>query len=102
MSAPEKKRHASSPVEYDSDTLNAVAALRAGVASQAQQLSAIKWIELVACDVEGMSFHEESDRATAFHEGRRFVGNQIRKMSNPIARAAKQKPETDTEARGKK
>lgn len=93
---------ASAPVPYDTPTLNAVAALRQGKASESQQLLAVKWLEYVVCDVEGMSFHEDSARATDFHEGRRFVGNQFRKMSNPIARAAKQKPETDSEARGNK
>jgi hypothetical protein len=83
------KAHA--PVEYDLATLLAVKALREGKANEGQQRLAMQWIELVACDVEGMSYHdtaEGGERATAFHEGRRFVGNQIRKMSNPITLAA--------------
>lgn len=95
---------ASAPVPYDMEVVLAVSALREGKATEGQQRKAVEWLELVVCDLEGMSFHEEADggeRASAFHEGRRFVGNQFRKMSNPIARAAKQKPETKTEARGK-
>lgn len=75
------------PVPYDREVLNAVKAVREGNASPGQQRHAMQWIELVVCDVEGMSYHDASEggeRATAFHEGRRFVGNQIRKMSNPI------------------
>lgn len=79
------KPHA--PVEYDKETLMAVKAVREGNASPGQQKRAMQWIEYVAADVEGMSYHEDNEggsRASAFHEGRRFVGNQIRKMSNPI------------------
>lgn len=79
------KAHA--PVEYDKETLHAVMAVREGNASAGQQRRAMQWIEYVVCDVEGMSYHEQNEggeRATSFHEGRRFVGNQIRKMSNPI------------------
>jgi hypothetical protein len=64
-----------------------VKAVREGKASAGQQRHAMQWIEYVVADVEGMSFHDNAEggeRSSAFHEGRRFVGNQIRKMSNPI------------------
>lgn len=83
------KAHA--PVEYDKPTLYAIRALREGKASEAQQKLAMQWIENVVCNVEGMSWHDEGEggeRASSFHEGRRFVGNQIRKMSHPITLAA--------------
>jgi hypothetical protein len=95
------KAHA--PVEYDKATAHAIKAMREGTASASQQKHGMQWIEYVVCDVEGMSFHDNAeggDRASAFHEGRRFVGNQIRKMSNPItlaaleAKAAKAAPKT--------
>lgn len=78
---------AHAPVPYDRETANAVNAVREGKASAGQQQRAMQWIEYVVADVEGMSYHDQNEggeRATAFHEGRRFVGNQIRKMSNPI------------------
>lgn len=82
---------ATAPAPYDKNIVLAVRALREGKANEGQQIAAMQWIELVVCNVEGMSFHEDGDggeRASAFHEGRRFVGNQIRKMSNPITLAA--------------
>lgn len=79
------------PVEYDKVTLLAVKAVREGVANEGQQRRAMQWIEAIVCDVEGMSYHPEGEGgalASAFHEGRRFVGNQIRKMSHPLTLAA--------------
>lgn len=89
---PRKPPKAHDPAPYDEAVVVAINAMRQGVANEAQQKLGMQWIEYVACDVEGMSYFDQSDggeRATAFHEGRRFVGNQIRKMSNPITLAAK-------------
>lgn len=84
------------PVKYDKQVLFAVKALREGTASASQQKLAMDWIELVVCNVEGMSWHDDRDggeRASSFHEGRRFVGNQIRKMSHPLTLASLEKAE---------
>lgn len=88
------------PVSYDKATLHAVRALREGKATDGQQRLAMDWIEHVVCNIEGMSWHDDSEggeRASSFHEGRRFVGNQIRKMSHPMTLAALE----HAEAKGK-
>lgn len=79
------KPHA--PIAYDEDIARAVQAWQAGKASEGQQRAAYQWVVYAVCDVEGMSYHEGAEdgrRASDFHEGRRFAGNQIRKMSNPL------------------
>lgn len=96
------KPHA--PVPYDKTIAHAIKAMREGKASEAQQKRGMEWIELVVCDVEGMSYHDQSEggeRASSFHEGRRFAGNQIRKMSNPITLAALEAKATTAPKRGK-
>jgi hypothetical protein len=57
----------------------ALKALAAGAANEAQQKRALEWI-LGACGLRDLSFRPESDRATSFAEGKRFVGLQIAKM----------------------
>lgn len=94
------KAHA--PVPYDKLTLYAVKALREGKASEGQQKLAMAWIENVVCNVEGMSWHDDAEggeRASSFHEGRRFVGNQIRKMSHPLTLASLEKAEANADKR---
>jgi hypothetical protein len=57
----------------------ALKALANGTANEAQQKRALDWI-LRTCGLRDLSFRPESDRATAFAEGKRFVGLQIAKM----------------------
>jgi hypothetical protein len=73
------------PADTDDDTIYAIRALYAGNANDAQQKRAWAWIQYVS-GADDMSFRPESaggERATAFAEGKRFVGQQIRKMLDP-------------------
>ncbi len=61
----------------------ALQAMRRGEANADQQVRALEFILETICDRNGMSFRPGSDggRDTAFAEGRRFVGNQIVKLT---------------------
>lgn len=62
----------------------AIQALARGIASGEQQRRAIAWIIERASGTYEMSYRpggSEGDRDTVFAEGRRFVGNQIVKMT---------------------
>jgi hypothetical protein len=60
----------------------ALKALQAGTATPEQQQRALKWLIENACGTYDLSYRPESDRETAFAEGRRFVGLQIIKALN--------------------
>jgi hypothetical protein len=71
------------PVPYDEAVVMAIRSFASGTANEGQQRTAYEWIVGIAAGVNEMTFHPggpEGDRASAFAEGRRFVGNQIRKM----------------------
>ena len=72
------------PVKYAKADVAALQALRRGDASADQQLRAMEYILETVCDRNGMSFRPGPDgaRETDFSEGRRFVGNQIVKLTN--------------------
>lgn len=77
---------AHTPAPYDKPVLLAIRACIAGKASEAQQQLAMDWIITQASNLYDMSYRDGADGgelATAFHEGRRFVGNQIVKMTRP-------------------
>ena len=71
------------PVDWDMADAAAIQALRTGTATEAQQMRAIGFILEVICDRNGMSYRPgaDGDRDTAFAEGRRYVGNQIVKLT---------------------
>jgi hypothetical protein len=74
------------PAPYDKDILMAVRACIAGKANEGQQKLAMDWIITKASNLYDMSYRPDGKggaRATEFHEGRRFVGNQIVKMTRP-------------------
>lgn len=52
----------------------AIKALAAGNAHQEQQKMALAWIINDLCRTYDLSYRPESDRDTAFAEGKRFVG----------------------------
>jgi len=56
---------------------NDIQAVARGEASKDAQQRAMKAIIEVVCRTYDMSYFPESDRDTAFAEGRRFVGNQL-------------------------
>ena len=72
------------PVEYAKADAAALQAMRRGEATADQQVRAMEFILGPICERNGMSFRPgpDGDRETAFAEGRRFVGNQIVKLTN--------------------
>lgn len=68
------------PPEYDLADVTAFQALSRGDASPDLQMRALKWLIEGAANTYGLSFDPQSDRGTAFAEGRRFVGLQVVKM----------------------
>lgn len=67
--------------DYDLPVVAAVQALARGEATAQQQVQALNWIINQACATYGQSFQLEGDRETVFAEGRRFVGNQLVKLT---------------------
>lgn len=63
---------------YNHEVADVVAlkALQAGTADEAQQRRALDWILRTACMTYDETFHE-SERASIFMQGRRFVGLKL-------------------------
>jgi hypothetical protein len=73
------------PVDWDLHHASAIQALARGDANEDQQRLALRWILVDACQVDEPSYcpgGEEGRRDTDHHEGRRWVGIQIRKLMN--------------------
>lgn len=79
----------------------AVQAIANGTASPDQQVRGMRWIIETACMTYDETFHPESERASAFMQGRRFVGlklvvlvkvsiNALLKRENPNATLSEQ------------
>lgn len=84
------------PADYDLNTIYAIRALIEGKANEGQQKAAMDWIITQASALYDLSYRpgaNEGDRATTFHEGRRFVGSQIVKMTRPETLKAAQAAE---------
>lgn len=58
----------------------ALKALSNGEAEPQQQQRALRWIVHNVCRLNRLSYQPDSDRATAFAEGRRFVGLQVMRL----------------------
>ena len=71
---------AHAPAPYDKDILMAIRACIAGKANEGQQQTAMDWIIQQASNYYDLSYRKNDSHATAFAEGRRFVGAQIVKM----------------------
>lgn len=72
------------PPGYEPEDAAAMQAMAKGTANGAQQIRALTWIIERAADTYGMSYRpggHEGDRDTVLAEGRRFVGNQIIKLT---------------------
>lgn len=78
------------PPQYEVKHISAFQALERGEATDHQQKLALEWLILRASAVNDQSYWPDSDRATAFAEGRRFVGLQIMKLLSLNASAFKQ------------
>ena len=73
------------PAEWDTADAAAIQAIARGDAEPDQQLRVLHWILINACQVDEPSYcpgGEEARRDTDHHEGRRWVGLQIRKLMN--------------------
>jgi len=68
------------PADYDKQVIIAVQALNTGTANEGQQRLALDWIITKASRTYDLSFHPDSERGSAFAEGRRSVGLQIVKL----------------------
>lgn len=94
-----KPHEAHSPAGYDESVVLAIRALVEGKASEGQQKAAIDWIIKDASRLYDMSYRPGDVTATAFAEGRRFVGSQIVKMLQPQTLAAARKASEKQEAK---
>ena len=65
---------------WDVPTASAAQAIARGEATPEQQKMFLKWLVNTAAGTYEVTFHPESDRASAFAEGRRFVGTQCTKL----------------------
>lgn len=69
------------PAPYDIKDIAAVQAMARGEADAAQQARALKWIIEVVAGTYDQSYRPDSERDTAFAEGRRFVGLSLVKAT---------------------
>ena len=77
-----KNKHAPYlPVEYDAADIGAIQALARGDAPPETQQRALKWIIETVAGAYDLSYRPESDRDTAFAEGKRYVGLQLIKAT---------------------
>lgn len=82
-------------VKYRKADVVALQALARGEATPDQQIRGMEYILKTISDRNGMSFRPgglEGDRDTAFAEGRRFVGNQIVKLTKLPLSKIKEEP----------
>lgn len=72
------------PAPYEEPDTYAIKALAAGVANEGQQKRVLDWIVKTLCGTYDVSYRPDSDRDTAFAEGKRFVGLQLVKQINLV------------------
>lgn len=72
---------------WDVVTAASIQALQRGEATPEQQRGALTWIINQAAATYNVTFDPDSDRATAFAEGKRFVGLQLVKLCAMNTRA---------------
>lgn len=69
------------PPQYEDRDIAAIQALAKGEADQIEQQRALKWIIEECCKTYDMSYRPENQTDTVFAEGKRYVGNEIIKMT---------------------
>ena len=69
------------PPQYEDRDVAAIQALAKGEADQIEQQRALKWIIEECCKTYDMSYRPENQTDTVFAEGKRYVGNEIIKMT---------------------
>ncbi len=74
------------PAPYEPPDTAAIQALARGEAAPHQQVRALQWIVEVAAGTYDQSYRPDSERESAFAEGRRFVGLQIVKQTKLITK----------------
>lgn len=74
------------PAPHEPPDTAAIQALARGEAAPHQQIHALKWIVEVAAGTYDQSYRPNSERESAFAEGRRFVGLQIVKQTKLITK----------------
>ena len=84
---------ANQPADYDMAIAMAIRALIEGKASEFQQKLGMDWIICKASNLYDMSYRPDENGGTEFHEGRRFVGSQIVKMTNNLTLKGLEKQE---------
>lgn len=88
--------------ENDFAAVRAIQAVAAGKASEVQQQLAMRWIIERACMYYDLGFSPESERLSAFAEGRRFVGAQIVKLIKlPIGQLQEKEKQRKSQSRDK-
>jgi hypothetical protein len=92
-------------IDYNEDVTYAVRAIAAGVANAAQQRLFWEWFQF-ATGKDDISFRPGPDGAiaTAFAEGKRFLGQQVAKHLSPLMtpKAMNAPPVEKPKKRGKK
>ena len=71
------------PVPFDKASVHALRSMSHGTASADQQIRALEFIVKELCETDGLSFRPSElggSNDTAFAEGKRFVGLQLRKF----------------------
>lgn len=84
MSKPNKQPVPWTPAPYEAADAAAIQALMSGEAEPEQQKRALRWIIEAAAGTYDQTFYpgaEEGRRNSDFAEGRRFVGNQVVKLT---------------------
>ena len=93
------------PADYDDNVTYAIRALHNGTANEGQQKLFWSWFQY-ASGADDISFRpgEGGERSTAFAEGKRFMGQQIRKHLHPAMTppAKNVKPEVVKPKKGKR
>jgi len=74
------KNGAFKPPVYEAADVTAIQQLERGEANAEMQKRALNWIIMEVSKTYDMSYRPGDTHETAFHEGRRFVGNEIIKM----------------------
>ncbi len=69
------------PPHWEIEDAGAIQALLRGEAQAHQQQRALAYIIETLCGTYDMSFRPTSERDTCFAEGKRFVGNQLVKLT---------------------
>lgn len=81
------------PAKYDDDDVRSIQAMATGTATADQQKTAIKWIVESVCGTYDVTYFADSERNTAYAEGKRGVGLQIVKLVKLSGKIFKPKQE---------